>query len=204
MKIWEYQVIDILFRSQKKSDLIDWLIFQLLHYPNSRAQQSIWADKTLTAVLCSCLGLHLQKLIHLPSSKFNQGWWIPMKNHAMGLNMPVKYEKTVLHIQASVTLDFHHIMNSSLLCSLLFNHCQPGKSWVYKKELSLRSRHHKNTYIWVSKYSGQVMAKLSFMETHSSPIHQVPQSLIRPLASLCRCKLHPKSLSDCHMTSEDL
>lgn len=66
MKIWEYQVTDILFRSQKKSNLIDWLIFQLLHYPHSRAQQSIWADKTFTAMLRSYLGLHLQRLIHLP------------------------------------------------------------------------------------------------------------------------------------------
>lgn len=161
MKIWEFQVIDILFRSQKKSDLIDWLIFQLLHYPNSRAQQSIWADKTFTAMLCSCLGLHLQKLIYLPNSKFNQGWWIPMKKSCSGLEYACQiWKKTVLHIQASVTLDFHHIMNSTFLCSLLFNHCQPGKSWVYKKELSLRSRYHKNTYIWVSKYSGQVMTKL--------------------------------------------
>lgn len=65
------------------------------------------------------------------------------KNHAMGLSNMKRTLRYTIH--ASVTPDFHHITNSSLLSSLLFNHCQPGK--VYKEELIHRSRHHKSTHI---------------------------------------------------------
>lgn len=61
--------------------------------------------------------------------------------------MPVKYEKPLCYaMQASVTLDFNHIINRGLLHSLSalpFNHCQLGKSWAYKEEQS----HHKNACI---------------------------------------------------------
>lgn len=54
------------------------------------------------------------------------------------------WKKLCYTMQASVILDFHHIINSSFLNSLsalLFNHCQPGKSWAYKEELNHWPRH---------------------------------------------------------------
>ena len=63
-----------------------------------------------------------------------------MKNHEMGSYMPVKYEKPLCYaMQASVILSFNRIINRGLLNSLsalLFNHCQPRKSWACKEEQS--------------------------------------------------------------------
>lgn len=91
-----------------------------------------------------------------------------MKNHAMGLYMPVKYEKHLCYaMQAFIILDFNHTNNRGSLNSplaLQFSHCQPGKSWAHKEQ--------QNHWSITKIHSGQVLPQPLLMEIQfHSPSH---------------------------------
>ena len=97
-------------------------------------------------------------------------------------------------MQASVILEFNHIINRGLrnsLSALPFNHCQPGKSCAYKEEQNHWSGHYKNAL-----RTG--MAKTTAHGNTVLPLHKAPRSLTQPLVSFCRCKLRQNKVNDCN------